>query len=351
MSKHILILGLILTALGSYIFWSNHRKNTTPQDAANSAATQWVHPQQGNTDTAQSDRVPPNKAQQINQTMRAFYADAGDLADADPEVQKLLEIFASSEFAKFIEESGEYTTDGYYGFLASQGIPWDRDAYYKEIQEDFQKHFPGETPEGIEPHMRQTLLNMIADNNLAFTDMLTTFLDEKTLAWMSARFPNSYREFGDWVAEIVIDYIEPPTTDTPAIVETETPNVPAQGGMVDEHVFDDRSAEPSESPIKSTSPPMLEESEVLTESDIAEIETEFLKSLEQTHLEEPEQFSTEMSAEKMLREDFSPRRLNIALQTLNRYGPEEGLRRLKKSDPEVARQIERFIQGNEKEND
>ena len=40
---------------------------------------------------------------------------------------------------------------------------------------------------------------------------------------------------------------------------------------------------------------------------------------------------------------FSPERLNRAMETLNRYGPEEGLRRLQKDDPEIAKQIGRLI--------
>ena len=44
-----------------------------------------------------------------------------------------------------------------------------------------------------------------------------------------------------------------------------------------------------------------------------------------------------------LREQFSPERLNTAMKLLNRYGPKEGLRRLKESDPEFAKQVERRI--------
>ena len=40
---------------------------------------------------------------------------------------------------------------------------------------------------------------------------------------------------------------------------------------------------------------------------------------------------------------FSPERLNRAMETLNRYGPEEGIRRLQKEDPEIAKQIGRLI--------
>ena len=43
---------------------------------------------------------------------------------------------------------------------------------------------------------------------------------------------------------------------------------------------------------------------------------------------------------------FTPQQLNTALQIINRYGPEEGLRRIKESDPAVAKHLERFIQEN-----
>ncbi len=45
--------------------------------------------------------------------------------------------------------------------------------------------------------------------------------------------------------------------------------------------------------------------------------------------------------ETALREQFSSERFDRAMSTLERYGPEEGLRRLKESDPEVAEQVER----------
>ena len=71
----------------------------------------------------------------------------------------------------------------------------------------------------------------------------------------------------------------------------------------------------------------------LTKSDTeiqAELEKQFLQEL-----------PSEENFQKALRQRFSPERFNTAMQTLNRYGPEEGLRRLKASDPEVAKYIER----------
>ena len=44
--------------------------------------------------------------------------------------------------------------------------------------------------------------------------------------------------------------------------------------------------------------------------------------------------------ETSLREQFSPERFERAMSTLERYGPEEGLRRLRENDPEIAKWIE-----------
>ena len=49
--------------------------------------------------------------------------------------------------------------------------------------------------------------------------------------------------------------------------------------------------------------------------------------------------------ETVLREQFTPARFERAMSTLERYGPEEGLRRLRESDPEIAEQIERHRNG------
>ena len=89
-----------------------------------------------------------------------------------------------------------------------------------------------------------------------------------------------------------------------------------------------------------------------------EVQREALKHITKTDAEiEAEleklftpQVPTEKSIETSLQERFSIERFNRAIKTLNRYGPEEGLRRIKDSDPEVAKQIERLLQ-KQQEND
>ena len=44
--------------------------------------------------------------------------------------------------------------------------------------------------------------------------------------------------------------------------------------------------------------------------------------------------------ENALKSEFSKERFDRAMDTLEQYGPEEGLRRLRENDPEVAKQVE-----------
>ena len=81
--------------------------------------------------------------------------------------------------------------------------------------------------------------------------------------------------------------------------------------------------------------PSFAEIETLPES----FETQFLEALET----EIPAFPTDAGLETVLWERFSPERFGSAKQTLRRYGPEEGLRRLRASDPEVATHIQRFL--------
>ena len=357
MWKHILILALILTSIGGYVFWTSHRKHSTKTLGPPAGAAA----EQRGTPLPETDTVPRENTE--NDTQQRFHGTFSEFfpveSATDPEVQKLLEIFDSPEFAAFAE-AGDYSSDAFYGFLASQGIPWDRVAYYRDIQEKFQKHYPGETPESIEPQIRQSLIGLFAENEGSFdmntfVEVMITFLeDEKQRSWISARFPGREADFGNWVAGVMKDYIQPPGTDTSPIVETETPLSRPEDLPADERLFDDPSTETTETPpVQTTTPSALDKIEVLSEGDSGrdvDIQTEIQKLLESTLPEIPKT-PTLVDIEKYLRDRFSPQQYNTALQTLNRYGPEEGLRRLQKSAPELATQLERFFQGNEKEND
>ena len=58
---------------------------------------------------------------------------------------------------------------------------------------------------------------------------------------------------------------------------------------------------------------------------------------------------TAESLETSLREQLSPERFTRAMSLLNRYGPQEGLQRLKETDPALASQIEKQLQSRQTE--
>ena len=151
----------------------------------------------------------------------------------------------------------------------------------------------------------------------------------------------------------------------------ELPDDPKQGKpyTADDHGHTHDYQPDSSIPDATTSgiPHALPEETAVTESDIARErffeqltrDEELKRLLEMTDAEfaaELErrltpQLPTEESVEKELREPsltgketkrISPERLEKARAVLNRYGREAGLRRLRESDPEVARQIEQM---------
>ncbi len=77
----------------------------------------------------------------------------------------------------------------------------------------------------------------------------------------------------------------------------------------------------------------FEEFANMTDAELtAEIENHFMP-----------QIPTVEKLESKISEQFNPERFSKAMETLNRYGPEEGIRRLKETDPAVAEQVERLL--------
>ena len=77
----------------------------------------------------------------------------------------------------------------------------------------------------------------------------------------------------------------------------------------------------------------FEEFANMTDAELtAEIENHFMS-----------QIPTLEKLESKISEQFNPERFSKAMETLNRYGPEEGILRLKETDPAVAKQVERLL--------
>ena len=343
MWRHFLVLGLLVTVVVGYLFWTNHRQQDMTQPTRNSVA---VKESRENDSVEVGSKNSDNRSENLEERSQSSDSDLAAQQKADDEYwKKRAAILESPEYAEFLETE---PTSLYarLDFLKSQGLPVDKNAYFILFDRIFQENFPGETPASAERQLRQELVNRLnasdTDDDL---DVVMGFItEEKHSAWGSLYFETDSVAYSNWVMGILNDHQS--TAGNPVVVETEPailPTEPTESEPANERLLDDIPAASSEQPsIPSTEPSVLEESDVLTESG-TDIDTEFRKLIESTLTEAPK-LPTLVEFEKRLRENFSPKRFNTAIQTLNRYGPEEGLRRLKASDPEIAKHFERLIQ-------
>ena len=242
----------------------------------------------------------------------------------------------------------------WWDFLESQGIK----SSARELQEkNFRESFPtGDYPD-YEPMMRKELAELFLELDFRpdVVDEQTT--REYTLAvlnrfrsdwgnkvWMRGYF-NGYDGDVAWAddirqnAENIVNELAPADTDaSPLPTEsTFTSNTTEVVEEIGETVaLPNTNTEALSAPKHLTQVPQT----------LQEKEAELVEQ----HTADIPQFPTEAQVRNTLHQHFSPERLNRAIEALNRYGPKEGLHRLKKSDPEVATRLERFIQP-DKEND
>ena len=173
--------------------------------------------------------------------------------------------------------------------------------------------------------------------------LLEMLMDDKYHAWVIRKFgsqPPSSREWLDSTFEEVRlaereNYLAAQKNGTTAPISdfTET-----------EHPQSEIEIPPGDGQTPANTRNLSED--ILTVEDILidDVNTQQsgIEKLTPTSPESPE-LPTNKSLETALRKQFSPERFHRALQTLNQYGPEEGLRRLKDTDPEVAKQVEQLL--------
>jgi len=265
---------------------------------------------------------------------------------ADPEVQRLVKILESPEYLAFIETKPN--TAEFDAFLAACGFHNDPERFTKH----FREQFPTGEPADFEPEMREKLTQMFAGlsedekHPLAghFTKLITEFLgNARNHAWVAGQFQGD--GFGKWVSDVIYGS----RSDVPTEI-AQPESLPIDADNVD--MFDIAPQEYiSEEDVETLSDvdilPDADKTDGLDESGTPpniDIEAELERQLLTEIPELPTEEHFEESIEKVLRDRFNPDRFHQAMETLNRYGPKEGIRRLQESDPEIAAHVERLLQ-------
>ncbi len=254
--------------------------------------------------------------------------------------QKLREVRESQEFKDFVATQPNSMSE-FSRFFKSQGIELHHDAFLTLFTNVFHDQSPGESAAVLEPYMRERLA-ILARESLEsgsseeefFEDVLVKFLiEEQNVPWMMTYFEGDFFAAARWARDTlqnpIVSSAEP--LDSGVTDGLRQPVQQEHSDITPEHLIAPQTdAESSPTSI----PPAVEVSESGVEGDIKAVVSSEARELplSDEHLE------------NVLREQFAPERLNRAMQTLNQYGTEEGLRRLKDSDPAVAKQLELLIQ-------
>ena len=232
-----------------------------------------------------------------------------------------------------------------FGFFDSPALREARDRLYR-------KHFPTRTVDENEAIVRDIMRDAILEyehhkeaepsqdrNSFVLMDLLG---DDKYVAWVEKKFgsepPSASQEWVHSTFEEVRlaereKYLAAQGNDTPAsnLTRSERLEWEIEGSLTDGQ---------TPANTRNVSENILTIEDML--SDDANTQQTGIEMLTPTSPESPER-STSKSLETTLRSQFSLDRFNRAMKTLNQYGPQEGLRRLKSSDPEVAKQVERLL--------
>ena len=304
--------------------------------------------------TASARRITPEKrALDAKETFLAQMEFVGVDTENDPYWKALYEAVNSPEYLEYQKKQDARIgtdLDLWWSFLESKGLSSGRMAQ----EERFREHFPTGEYADYEPEMRKRLAQLFLETGLSPTatndeqnvrqtiGVLSQFRSEAEAnrVWMRGYF-NGYVGDLEWAQEVRANAASIVTdTDDIDAVPTFTESDTVVESTPTEIAEENLDTEP-ESSLFSEETPTSEDLEQ-AQATVAEIEAELLKTLFPDQPELP----TESSIENVLRDQFSSQRFTSAVQTLSQYGPQEGLRRLKESDPEIAVYIERLIQRN-----
>ncbi len=295
--------------------------------------------------------TPEERALKGRETFLASMEFVGVDTENDSYWKLLHEAVNSPEYLEYQKKQDERIgtdLDLWWSFLESKGLSSGRMAQ----EERFREHFPTGDYIDYEPDMRKRLAELFLESGLSATatddeknvgetlSIMSQFRseDEANRVWMRGHFKGYVGDL-EWAQEIrknaasILTDIDNADT-VPAFTEPAILAEPIPTEVVEENLDD-------------TPQPALFSEEITTFEDleqtpqtVAEIEAELLK----TYFPDLTELPTEASIENALSAQFSVQRLSTAMQTLSRYGPKEGMQRLKESDPEVATHVERLLQ-------
>ena len=267
------------------------------------------------------------------------------------EQERMLEIMDSPEYFEMLEKP---STRNFFDFWESKGfqVPWGAE------RELFSRKYPGK-PEDHESEMRVEVAKLflaavpvdLTDPEAAARQRMEVYKelskDDWMETWYSAQFEEDWDGIFLWRRE---DMKNNPALVWMTDVQQNAENIVANAKTTGVNTPETQESAPSwdlssvvESPSADSSKLDTFQRPTMTDTEIeAAIEKSLTPQtsdpLTNQRTDTPDEIQNNL--ETTLRAQFSSGRFERAMSTLDRYGPEEGLRRLRENDPEVAKQIE-----------
>ena len=205
----------------------------------------------------------------------------------------------------------------------------------------FQKHYPGKAPSDLDSEMGQRFIDMV--QKFGYEKGRTKFLRTPKIAiWAAARFnllSDNAESISAWTSSVYADEFGN-TADAP--VSASPPPVVSPGDTTLDETASDIPFAETELASPDRAPTAAWEDSIIpnTENRGGTDPTVKPETVITEASPEPPALPTDAELEAALKERFSSERFERAMSTLDQYGPEEGLRRLRENDPEIAKQIE-----------
>ena len=321
-----------------------------------------------------SGEEPPTKEERVARQARStFMSSFNEEQLALPHYQKILEAMDTPEY---VELPGNLSTREWKDFLESKGVPVTRGN-----PGIFTDRVPFSSLADYEPVVRQKLAELfVAAESADLTDPMAAALqrgkvlieldetDENGLAWFMERFGDDWHGaiVGDgWNGDIGAIGKSNPALEWLTDVQRNAVNIVAAAEQAKADALEASAPSWDMSSIMESPPAHpdgIEENlpSMAAPSMGADEQYDTAKRTTAAPMVNPEERVTDAlpplpepptgnDIETVLREQFTPARFERAMSTLERYGPEEGLRRLRESDPEVAKQVEKARHHNRQE--
>lgn len=265
--------------------------------------------------------------------------------DPDPKVLRWLAYLESEESRAFFD--GFPSSDEWFEKSKSFGFFQETPELQAARDQLYRKHFPTGTVDENEPILRDMMRDAILEHEhhkeaeysrrRNSSVLIELFMDEKFNSWISKKLGSQPPSAHEWINS---------TFEEVRLAEREK-YLAAEKDETTARINDTTRTERPEAEIEL--PPRESQTPANTRdlsedilSDDATTQHTGIEPLTPT-VPEPPELPSRQRLEATLRNQFSPERFSRAMKTLTQYGPQEGLRRLKSSDPEVAKQVERLL--------